>query len=103
MMGGYGSGRWRGHLRKKNVQMFPYLDTKTFKSVAGLVGPIDYWDWWDSWGPGEGLPSSLAVEGTGTGVILRYTVRPRGANTEQPMQCRVALAWTPCHFGGHRP
>src|SRR5262249_27391801 len=58
-----------------------------------------------SWqGIRDGEPSGpIIVRFESDTVVLKYRWRPYGETEWSPIEQRVPIDWTPCHFGGRRP
>ncbi len=103
-MGGYGSGRWAWHDSKTTVEECLVLDVGqliregVFKHAYS--GPIH----WTDRSTGETIASAWIglepTEGNGISLLLGYTVRVGGDQTEVDEQ--IPLQLTCPHFGGVR-
>jgi hypothetical protein len=52
----------------------------------------------------RGKPSGdIRARTEGDAVVLTYRLRSPGAAEWKPIEQRVPITWTPCHFGGNRP
>jgi hypothetical protein len=56
-----------------------------------------------SWRRGAGSSSSIEVRTDCDAVVLSYRLRKIGEVEWKPVEQRVLIAWTNCHFGGRRP
>lgn len=99
-MGGPGSGRWyRWQGSKDTVEGCRRIDVRDWHRRGLLYGSGFGWNWYRGW---EQVASIWVRVELGRQVTLVYRVRAGGGDwqdVEQPL----ALAWTPCHYGGQRP
>jgi ribosomal protein L37E len=96
-MGGYGSGRTSQRGVLENCLL---LDMNLWNRQAKLRGHSSgIWQW--AYDDGE-VVSTISYTATPELVELSYRA-DKGTEAEKHMLCCVAVAWTPCHFGGRRP
>ena len=56
-----------------------------------------------SWTCGGELSASINVRTETDTVVLMYRARGWGDGEWKPLEQRIPITWTACHFGGHRP
>jgi len=56
-----------------------------------------------SWIRGGELSASIDVHAETDAVVLMYRARGWGDGEWKPLEQRIPIIWTACHFGGHRP
>ena len=89
----YGSGRLTCEACKS-------IDVRRWHREGRLMaGRYFSWRW-----TRDGEPSgNISVRSELDAVVLTYRWRPYGDTEWSPIEQRVPIAWTPCHFGGRRP
>ena len=95
-MGGLGSGRPARHLLTSEVAQ---LDIRWMER-HGLLAPGGSRRW--QWGRGEVPAVEILMQVKEPGLWVSYQDMNR-ANEVQAVRYAIAVAWTPCHFGGRRP
>jgi hypothetical protein len=100
-MGGPGSGRWyRWQGSKTTVEGCRQIDVRDWHRRGLLQGWGFTWSWHTC--DGEREAWILVRVKPGRQVILMYRVRAGGGEW-QDVEEPIALAWTPCRYGGQRP
>ena len=101
-MGGYGSGNHYRWAAKGTTAGLRRLDVRALQR-CGRLAPGGDFRWWWSDGSTVGIRvGELTTEGRALLLALRYHYQ-RGAGAWEEVAQVVALAWTPCHYGGWRP
>lgn len=102
-MGGVGSGRRFGswHGGKDGTGESLPLDVRELHRAGGLKpGARSSWRWWRG-------PDTAAAKANGASITTvgegSDAVRLLYSHRGEPVEQRVALDWTPCHYGGARP
>lgn len=104
-MGGPGSTRWKGHVRKTTVEECLRLPITLF-TRRGLVeasgcttGSVE----WNRAGHEKPIASvSFDVDSTGEWPVIWLVFRVEGPENAQTAWQRIGLESTPCTFGGER-
>lgn len=98
-MGGIGSGRHKGFGEKSSTADYCSVDVRRW-SREYLLNPGKTFRWaWST--DGETVASIQVRVGNGR-VILMYRHKEFGGDWVDESQS-IALDWTPCHYGDHRP
>lgn len=95
-MGGLGSGRPARHLLTSEVAQ---LDSRWMQR-HGLLAAGGRRRW--QWGGGEVPAVEILVQVSEPGLWVTYRSMT-GTDEVQAVRYAIAVAWTPCHFGGRRP
>ncbi|RRD69505.1 MULTISPECIES: hypothetical protein [unclassified Desulfovibrio] len=97
-MGGYGSGRWGYHTKKRTTDDMHSLDVRKMQRTGCLQqGASFVWEWRRD---GERV-SAITVNAYAGALALTYCTGQ--GNALKSHLLNVALDWTPCTFGGRRP
>ncbi len=100
-MGGPGSGNPYRFWAKERVEDRLSLDVRRWRR-EGLLEPGRFATW--AWYRNGRKASSIGVRALCGAVELSYSVGPNGASeSKEDVRYAVALARTPCNFGGSRP
>ena len=98
-MGGYGSGRWRSHLRKATTDDMINLDVLFLHRRGGLaLGAMSRWTWSRNGKPFAAINTTAQSRDE---IEFRYGTASKGKTEQHAYPVRIE--WTPCHFGGSRP
>lgn len=100
-MGGYGSSRWGTTVTCLTTEGLPRLDVRALARAGGLVPGTSASITWQS---GDGRIATIITSvplDQPTSLFLEYTIL---TSTESWRSIRepIALAGTPCHYGGTR-
>lgn len=104
-MGGFGSGRWYRYDTRGTVEGCQRIDVRHLRK-AGLLA---LWVFPLSWTRGAEPSGSIMVYvtrgpgGRAESLELEYKHKSGYATEWTSMRDRIALAWTPCNYGGERP
>src|SRR4029079_13887357 len=90
--------RWR--LGRATCESCKSIDVRHWHPSGRLfAGQTFPWAW-----ACAGEPSgSIQVRTRSGEMVLNYGVRPLFATEWKPLEQRVPITWTDCHFGGRRP
>jgi len=99
-MGGPGSGRWYRWDTKGTIEGCRRIDVRDWHRRGLLRGRGFTWSWYTD--DGERVAWIQARVEPGRQVTLMYRVSKSG-EVWQDVTELIALAWTPCHYGGQRP
>ncbi len=98
-MGGSGSTRWDGIGTRHSIGECLNLDLREIGRYLRRM-PVQFnWRW--SWTNGREASIGIRLLDR-TQIILTYSVQ-HDESTWIPVEERIALAWTPCTYGGERP
>jgi hypothetical protein len=97
-MGGYGSGRRVGNI-KKTTACYYQLDVRRWQR-DGLLAGGQFFAW--QWTQDDEVVSSINVKSEPSRVILSYGHRESDEEAWHSEQYPVWLDWTPCNYGGAR-
>jgi hypothetical protein len=100
-MGGPGSGRWyRWRGSKTTVEECRRIDVRDWHRRGLLrLGTWFPWEWYTH---DSAQVASIGVQVQQGRVLLSYRIRREG-EAWQEIEGPVALAWTPCYYGGQQP
>ena len=97
-MGGPGSGRGFRWDTRSTLDALGRLDVRWLHRHGYLDGEPHWWPWF------QGRRLHTIVELTLVDVRLVVDAGAfAGPGTRKPLRSTIALAWTPCHYGGQRP
>jgi hypothetical protein len=99
-MGGYGSGSWRRWDTKETTEGLYAVDIRYLHRNGLLAPERTFHLQWSRNGAATGSISGVAGDSE---IVLLYRSRPNGQEEWDNVRERVALDWTPCHYGGRRP
>jgi hypothetical protein len=98
-MDGRGSGQWTRWDKRPTVETVKQLDSRYMHRQGllhpGTQGPL-------TWHQGARETGSVWFSTLSDAVVLVYNYRAAGGDWE-PVEFRVPVERTPCHFGGTRP
>jgi hypothetical protein len=90
-----GGHNWKGG---GTVEGTRAIDVMQLARAGFLAGPnTGSWQWRYR----DGSTASVLITGGRDGVALNYRIRLSGGDW-QPVNQRITVQWTPCHFGGER-
>lgn len=99
-MGGYESSRWRSHWTRDTTDGLRRLDVRELARCGQLrPGTRSRWSW-TRYGQ---LVAEIDLDARTDALLLDYRIKRPADPDGRTIAERIALDFTPCHFGGSRP
>lgn len=100
-MGGFGSGRYPWGGGRQTTEGLLRLDVRQLARGGVLVAGARATVCWHRGGEPTGTVEVAVSQSGSQAISLHYAVRA-GAGQWEPLQERIPLTSTPCHYGGER-